>query len=130
MKKRKRVSLIVSLAITVIVLTGLGIGGKKMLDNQAQAKELSQEKQIAVQAKQMFKDIKEIEIYKGFEASPGSRDFGVDIEQDKGNKFHVTLSLGDDSNFYTNDGIDVLNQKGKTEKAIKVMFSNKNKEVL
>lgn len=130
MKKHQKVSLIVSLAIIVIVLTGLGIGGKKILDNQAQAKELSQEKQIALQAKKMFKDIKEIKINKGFEASPGSKEFGVDIIQNTGNKFHVTLSLKDNSSFHTNDGYNVFNQEGKTEEEIKAIYSNNMKEVL
>ncbi|MFT8883984.1 MAG: hypothetical protein ABF991_12345 [Liquorilactobacillus hordei] len=101
-----------------------GIGGKMYMDNQ-ENKKIEQERKIAVQAKGMFKDIKEIRVENRFESSPGTINFNLVIYQITGNKFSTSLTLGDSD---SGDGREAFNQRGETEKCIFVIFSNGNSE--
>ena len=123
--RKKRKWIIIGIIILILII---GFGGKKMLDHQAEVKELAQEKQIALQAKKMFKDIKQIKIEKGFEGSPGSRWFGIDVIQENGNKFHATVQLNDSDSYYTKGDSDAINQEGQTLNKVIVVFSNNEKE--
>ena len=119
---RKKGWLILSSLVVVMIVAG--IGGKMYMDNQ-ENKKIEQERKIAVQAKGMFKDIKEIRVENRFESSPGTINFNLVIYQITGNKFSTSLTLGDSD---SGDGREAFNQRGETEKCIFVIFSNGNSE--
>lgn len=122
MKKHKK-WIIVGLLILVIII---GFGGKQILDKQAETKEIEQEKQIALQAKKMFKDIKEIEIVQGAtKYGSGYIGFNLEIQQKDGNKFNVGLDLGE---LDSGSGNEAFNQRGKTENSILLIYSNGERE--
>lgn len=113
----------------VVILVIAVIGGKMYMDNK-ENKEIEKERKIAIQAKDMFRDVKALNIHKGSEASPGSLNFDVDILQIDNTKFTVTLFLGDKSSFSTDGGTDIIKHRGNTETSVIVKFSNNHEETI
>lgn len=121
--KKSRWIILISL---VVLSIAIGIGGKIHMDKQKN-KELEQERQIALQAKGMFKDIKEIKVGKKFESGPSTINFYLIIVQKTGNRFNTSLTLGDSD---SGDGSEAFNQRGETKENIQVTFSNGKKEMI
>lgn len=122
--KRKRNLWIIAVLFIITII----LGGKIYMDKQSeQEQQYKQEKEIAIQAKGMFKDIKSIQVGKRFESSPGTINFNVTIIQDNDEVFNTYITL-DDTDFIS--GKNAIKQQGKTDHPIQVIFSNKKKETL
>ncbi|AYF99870.1 hypothetical protein [Lactococcus allomyrinae] len=122
MRKNKRWVII---GLIIVVMFGIigGVEGKKYMDNQKEAKEMMQEKKIALQAKSMFKNIKDLKIEQIGEASPGSIFFIVEITNTDDKKYKADLDLGDVSSYSTVDGDNFLEtQLGSTTSKINVYY--------
>lgn len=125
--KKKGWLLLSSLIVVVVIAV---IGGKMYMDNQ-ENKELEQERKIAVQAKGMFKDIKEIKILDKGEASPGSTFFILEITNVSDKKYKVDLDVNDTSGYSSVNGNNFPDtQLGKTDKPVQVKYLSDKKEII
>ncbi|KRM20529.1 hypothetical protein FC90_GL000132 [Latilactobacillus graminis DSM 20719] len=89
--------------------------------------EINQERQIAVQVKQMFKDIREIEIKDvHYNSSTGYTHANVNVCQNDGATFFVNITLGEPKTFV--GGTEAMRQQGKTEQEIEVFYKNRESE--
>lgn len=121
--RKKGWILLISLVVIIVIAV---IGGKMYMDNQ-ENKKMEQERKIAIQAKDMFKDIKEIKVGRQFESSPGTINFDLLIFQKNDVEFKTYITLGD-KDFIS--GADAISQKGRTSDSVHVLFSNGTKEVI
>lgn len=109
----------ISIVITMLILLGIGIGVKVHTDTV----EIEQERLVALQAKQNFKNIIEIKILEKGEASSGSIFYIVEITNDRDTSYKVDLDLGDSESFGSVEENWIFEtQLGKTDHKTKVIY--------
>lgn len=125
--RKKGWIILTSLVVIAVIAV---IGGKMYMDTQ-ENKKIEQERKIAIQAKRMFKDIKEIKILDKGEASPGSIFFILEITNGNDRKYKVDLDLNDTSGYSSVNGNDFPDtQLGKTDEPIQVIYLSDKKEII
>lgn len=116
----------ISIVIIMLILLGFGIGVKVHMDTV----EIEQERLVARQAKQNFKNIIEIKILEKGKASSGSVFYIVEITNDRDTSYKVDLDLGDSESFGSvGENWIFETQLGKTDHKTKVIYLSGKSEI-